>query len=127
MRELQQKQKMKKRLYSLPALAALLVVTVLILHGTYGVLKKQRESAMHVKELEAKVEALSNRQAELKTDISKLQTDEGIDTEIKTKFSVTREGEHVAVIVDPKDESDDSATTTPHWYSGIIDKFFSLW
>lgn len=127
MRELQQRQKIKKRLYSLPALAILFIITILVVRGTYGIVEKQRESAMHVEELKAKVASLSLRQKELSEDISRLKTDEGIDTEIKTKFNVSKEGEHVAVIVDPSVEDSSSSATTSPWYKKAVHKLMSLW
>lgn len=118
---------MKKRLYSLPVLVVLLVVTVLILRGTYGVMKKQQESAEYVKDLKVKVASLKDRQEELKTDISKIQTDDGLETEIKNRFSVSKAGEHVAVIVDPEAEATNSATSTDNWFKKMIHGLTSLW
>ncbi|CAN5118576.1 hypothetical protein BH11PAT3_BH11PAT3_2940 [soil metagenome] len=127
MRELQQKQKAKQRLYSFPVLIILGLVTFLIAHGAYSVLKKKQESAVYVAELQTKVEDLSNHQYEVKSNISRLQTEEGIDTEIKKKFSVSKAGEHVVVIVDPRvPTSHVEATSTP-WYTKFINKLKYLW
>lgn len=126
MKELQQRQQLKKRLYSLPALVFLVFATLLILRGTYVVIQKERESARMVKELQAKVSSLSERQEELKNNISKLETDEGIDAEIKERFSVSRPGEHVVVLVD---QDTPEATSTPHkepWYKIWMEKMKSL-
>lgn len=127
MRELQQKQRLKQKLYSTPALAVLLIVTLLIIRGAYGVIMKERESAGYVTNLENKVMALSDRQTELKSDITRLQTEEGIDTEIKTRFSVAKTGEHVVVIVDPRGEASSTESESTHWYARLWQSFKNLW
>jgi cell division protein FtsB len=102
MRELQEKQRTKERLYSMPVLVILGIVVIFLLRGTYQVLQKDVTSANSVKEMEAKVAQLTDRQEQLKRNIDKLSTDDGIDAEIKDKFSVSKPGEHVAIIVDEK-------------------------
>ncbi len=54
MRELQQKQKLKQRIYSWPSLIALALVTVFILNGAYSVMKKRHDSIKYVEELRNK-------------------------------------------------------------------------
>ena len=127
MRELQQKQKARQRLYSMPALVILGLFTLLIAHGAYSVLKKKQDSAVYVQELQAKVEDLSNRQFEVKSDITRLQTEEGIDTEIKKKFSVSKAGEHVVVIVDPRTPTTHTEATSTHWYTKFMSTLSNLW
>lgn len=121
MRELQQKQKAKQRLYSLPVLGALTVVLLLIMNGTYNVWKKKHESSLHVIELQTRVESLKARELELQANISRLQTDDGIDTEIKKKYSVSKEGEHVVVIVDPKTATTTIPIVKKAWYQRLWD------
>jgi cell division protein FtsB len=123
MRELQERQKIKKRLYSKPVLLILVAVTLLIMRGTYVVMKKERESARVVAVLQAKADELALRQTELKTSITRLETDEGIEGEIKERFNVSRPGEYVVVIVDAKDKASTTATTTTLWYKRLWSKF----
>ncbi|MDB5254279.1 MAG: hypothetical protein JWL80_345, partial [Parcubacteria group bacterium] len=110
MRELQDKQRTKERLYSIPVLVVLGIVVAFLLRGTYQVIRKDITSANSVKEMEAKAAQLADRQEQLKKNIDKLSTDDGIDAEIKDKFSVSKPGEHVAIIVDEKAVV---STTTP--------------
>jgi len=127
MRELQQKQKARQRLYSWPTLIILGLVTFLIAHGAYSVFKKKQESAAYVLELQTKVEELSNNQFDVKSDISRLQTEDGIDTEIKKKFSVSKVGEHVVVIVDPRVPTTHKEATSTPWYTKFMSTLENLW
>lgn len=127
MRELQQKQKRKRRLYSLPALFLLLIVALLLVRGAYGVVMKERESKRYVKELEEKHIELSRRSEMLEQNIARLQTDEGIDEEIKEKYGVSREGERVAVIVDPQPEETVRTEGVHQFFGRFWDVLSRLW
>lgn len=109
MRELENRQKFRRRLYSMPALAALLVMTVLLVKGAYTMVLTERESAEGAEFLALEVASLSAREAVLGEAIEKLNTEDGIEEEIKSKYNVAREGEYVAVIVDRPERG---ATTT---------------
>lgn len=119
MKELRQKQIVKRRLYSTPALIILLVITGLIIHSTYKIVRKYQESANYVDALKQKATDLAEREIQLKGDITRLGTDEGIDAEIKEKFNVSKEGERVAIIVDRADNSSNTATSTLHWWKRL--------
>jgi cell division protein FtsB len=127
MRELQQKQKIKKRIYSIPALILLFIFTILAIHGAYDVVMKDRESAQYVKDLNNKLTDLSSREAQLKTEIARLNTDEGVNTVIKEKFSVSEPGEHVAIIVDQSQASTSTPTDNLNWFQKLWRGFLSLW
>lgn len=116
MKELRQKQIVKRRLYSTPALIVLSIITGLIIHSTYKIVQKYRESAGYVDVLKQKANDLSSRETQLKGDITRLGTDEGIDTEIKEKFNVSKGGERVAIIVGEANNSSNTATSTEHWW-----------
>ena len=127
MKELQRKQKIKKRLYSIPALVVLLLVTILSIRGAYSVVGKDQESSHYVDQLKTKMADLTAREAELKTEIARMNTNEGVNTVIKEKFSVSEPGEHVAIIVDQPT----SSTTTPvdnlNWFQELWKNFLNLW
>src|SRR5512132_4047822 len=100
MRALQRRQRIKQRLYSAPLLAAFFVFTLLIARGAFLIMQKERQSAAEVLALETKAAALSEQEKRIGDEIDRLKTESGIDEEIKQKFNVSAEGEHVAVIVE---------------------------
>lgn len=108
MKELQNRQKFKRYLYSYPSLFVLVVIAFFLAKGAAGIMQKKHESAQLVEDLEEQTQALSERRYELESNIARLQTEDGVVEEIRRKFNVTREGEHVAIILDGKVE----ATTT---------------
>lgn len=116
MRELQRKQKIKRVIYSIPSLIILLVVAFFLVRGATAVINKERESSARSKDLKEKMITLTAREQELKEGISRLQTEEGIKNEIKERFSVTQEGEYVAVIVDDRRVSSSTDGSAMPWY-----------
>ena len=127
MKELRRKQRMKELLYSWPALILMVVLVFFLIKGSAEVMVKERESAKRVENLEKETEALSAREAELRDGIARLQTEEGIVEEIREKFSVAREGEYVAIIVDEKANASSTESTEGSWYKKILGAIMSLY
>jgi len=80
------------------------------------VLDKANESSRLSKDLEAQAVILTLREQELNEDIRRLQTEEGVKEEIKERFSVTQEGEHVAVVVDERRAASSTEEGKLSWY-----------
>jgi cell division protein FtsB len=116
MRELQEKQKMRKRLYSTPVLILLVFVTVLFIRGTYIVFTKKASSATYVKALSIKTDALHKKQTELEANIASLKTESGLEKEVKEKYNVAKEGEHVVILIDKTASSTGDMEEKLPWY-----------
>ncbi|MEX2010486.1 MAG: septum formation initiator family protein [Parcubacteria group bacterium] len=126
MKELQQRQKLKRRIYSTPVLIALACLVVIFARGTYQVFQKRGESVDHVSSLEQKVRDLEEKERRLSSGIAALNTPEGIEREVKEKFNVSKEGEYVVILVDQNTSTTtDDREGTP-WYkrlwNAIIDR-----
>jgi hypothetical protein len=116
MRELQQRQKFKKRMYSVPSLLILSFLVLISIKGTWEVMNKKRLSEEYVKNLEVESQELTERQKNLEEDINYLETEEGIDEEIKQRFNVSKAGERVVIIVDPKPIATTTDENSNIWY-----------
>jgi cell division protein FtsB len=115
MRELREKQQMKRRLYSWPSLILLIFITVLFLRGTYVVFQKKAESAAYVTSLSQKEEDLQKQQTELSANIEGLKTEEGLEKEVKAKYNVAKDGEHVVILVDENGNASDTEPENDSW------------
>lgn len=111
-------------MYSLPVLVVLLLMAVFISKGAYTILIKERQSAREAVALAEKIEVLADREEKLKYEVEKLETDRGIEEEIKSKFNVARAGEHVALIVERGEALASTTQEAPSWWNrfwgGII-------
>lgn len=127
MRELERKQEVRKKLYSVPALAALALLTLLVIRGTWKVVQKMEESRGYVKNLQSEVALMQDRRQKLETSIAKLETEQGLESEIKGKFSVKKEGEQVAIIVDARESSSTPPPVKGSWLDSVWKTVKSLW
>lgn len=103
----------------MPALIGLFIIAILLAKGAVGVINKERESALRSRELEEKATTLVQREEELKEGIARLETEEGIQEEIKERFSVIQEGEFVAVIVDDRRATSSDDDSGKAWYKKL--------
>lgn len=102
MREFQDKQKIKKRLYSKTSVLVLLIIVIFITRGVLSVYAKERDSRLELELLEKKKAELNSRLANVSASNSRLKTEEGIEAEIRSKFDVVKADEGVIVVVDEK-------------------------
>ena len=82
---------------------------------------KERDSSALLEAISFKASTVSEREAELRADIARLKTDDGIKDEIRQKFSVAQSGENVAVIVDEKRVATSTDNSAKPWYKKIWD------
>lgn len=122
MLDFQQKRKLRGVLYNRVTLIILAIFVLISLRSVWVVYGKQRESDELRNNAADRVTALSQREAELQGQLSRLQTEQGIEAEIRSKFSVAKHNENVVVIVD---DAASTSTTTPHGglWQKIIDFF----
>ena len=121
MKELQRKQRIRRIIYSIPSLIIISIIAFFLAKGALGVMDKKWTSSERSRNLEEKMAALVLREQELREGVARLQTEEGIKDEIREKFSVTQQGEHVAVIVADREVSGSVDNSAWPWYK----KFWS--
>lgn len=102
MKDFQQRKKIRKVLYSRNVIIVLSIITILLVRGAFGVMQKNIESKKNVVQLDAQLAEARAKNEELSKNIAILSTEEGIESEIRQKFSVSKDGEQVAVIIDAK-------------------------
>ena len=100
MKEFQQKHSIRKKVYSKPVIIVLLIVFVLSAKGVINIYKKESESRVEVERLTKHKNEIEERLAKVSISAEVLRTREGIETEIRNKFDVVKEGEQVIVVVD---------------------------
>lgn len=102
-----QKRKIRNVAYNRVTLIVLVIITLFFLHSTWNVYQKKSESEQAMKVSAQNLATLEARDADLQAKMQSLQTDAGIEAEIRSKFNVAKAGENIVVVVD------NTATTTP--------------
>ncbi len=122
MLDIQQKRKLRFFMYHKFTLGALFLLVLVFVHSTWVVYKKKTESESLMNISKQRVSTLRNRESDLNEKISRLDTEEGIEEEIRSKFTVTKDSENMVVIVPNTDE----ATATVQKSTSLWSKFISL-
>jgi cell division protein FtsB len=88
-----------------------LVLLVIMLAKSVGDLyQKNKLTAANRERVTTELKELERRRDDLEASVARLQTDRGLEWEIRQKFPVVKEGERVITVVDQPIEV---ATTTP--------------
>lgn len=101
MEDYKRKKKIHKTLYSRTGFVLLFIITLMLVKGAWGVYLKKKESAFNLVTVEQKLTEGERRKQELSAAIGSLKTQEGLEKEIRNKFSVAKEGEKVIIVVEP--------------------------
>ncbi len=120
MREFSQKRKMWKKIYSIPVLILLLVILFFVLKGTWIIFMKSSYSHKQKIAVEAELIALQERKNSIEKKIQRLNTETGVEEEIRSKYDVAKEGEKLIVIVDEEEKEVDTEEN-----KGFVNKFFT--
>jgi len=102
--EIKDRSRIRKKLYSPPVFFILLILALILLRATLNVYWKRAESIQNLAKVSEQASALQSRQSELEKSIAKLQTEAGVETEIRKKFSVVKNGEQMVVLVDDQNK-----------------------
>ena len=113
----------RRVLESTPSLFLLFVLVLIFSWSVAGFLGKMQDTEEKKNNAEEKVIELREKKEKLSGDIVRLETDKGIEENIRGKFGLIKEGEGVIVIVeeDSSLESEMEAETGGFW------SFFKNW
>ncbi len=72
---------------------------------------------------EMELSELKEKKAQLSTDIAKLQTESGVEENIRDKFGLAKEGEGLIVVVEDKNKAE-AEEEKPGWFESLWNKLF---
>ena len=104
MREFEHKRKVRRILSSPLVLLPLAVLLVFLVRGTWNIYVKNRDGIAELRLAQERLARIEERQSTLSAGIEKLNTESGIEGEIRDRFQMAKEGEEVIVIVDAESE-----------------------
>lgn len=100
MRELKEKRRIRKLLFSRITIAILVIVFLLITSATWSVFGKYRETQTNDRNARENLIVLEEREVNLKKEIENLKTEKGVEKEIRENFGFVKEGEKIVIIVE---------------------------
>jgi len=107
----------RKIMHSKPVLVILGIIIIVFAWNITGFIGKMKETARNKKIAENNMRELEQTRIKLSADIANLQTEKGVEENIREKFGLAKEGESMIVIVEEKNPS---AETTEKKQSGFF-------
>ena len=124
MLEFQRNRSTKQYIYSYLTIFILGVIFIVLIKATVNIYDKERQSGADLALLTRKYEDLSQRSEYLKSEISRLSTENGVSEEIRDKFAVAKPDEKIVVIVDQDINVEGSGVSSAK--QGFWQKFLNL-
>jgi cell division protein FtsB len=89
-----------KVIYSRPFLLVFFMITAFFVYTAISIVPKVFETRKNKNMMKAEFENLTNREGKLKSETERMQSEEGIEENLREKFRVAKEGEGLIIIVD---------------------------
>ncbi len=122
-----EKRRLKGYLYSMPVIMGLFLFSALLSTSVYARYLSEREMAGKRETLSRELEALKMKAATLEAEVTHLQSDRGIEEEIRDRYQVSKKGEQVVVILEGSEDKKATVTSLLQTEEGK-DSFWSfLW
>lgn len=106
MKEFQEKKRFRKIIFSKGMLFVLFLLILLLSFSLAKMYIKSRQAVVKNEEAKKDLAETEKRMTDLERDINRLQSESGIEEEIRKNLNMSKPGEEVLVIVDKKEEND---------------------
>jgi cell division protein FtsB len=126
MRDFQGRRKWHRILRSDVFSFILLIATILLLKSVWGVYNKDSVARINMQEAEVTLANLQKKKAGLEKEIAKLNTERGVEEELRRRFQVVKPGEQVLMIVDKNENKAPVAMKEVGIVSSIWNKLLGL-
>jgi len=98
--DFRKKQKINKFIYSRPFIIVFFLITAFFAYTVINIIPKVIETRNNKNMVKAEFENLTNREEKLKLDTERIQSENGIEENLREKFRVAKDGEGLIIIVD---------------------------
>lgn len=124
MREFQQKGKYRRILFSPLSVIILFLLILFFARAVWNVYQKATLSAANALSAEIELHKLQERKNLLDSEVKRLSTDTGVDEEIRAKYSVSKPGENIIIIVPDNVETEETQPVVAETLWTKIKNFF---
>lgn len=103
--DFQKKKKIKNIVHSPVFIMILFIILIILIRAIFSVYQKKSVSEINLNKERIEYQKMSQRKEKLVSSIDYLKTDDGVESEIRTKFRLVKDGESVVVIVNDASSS----------------------
>ena len=122
MLDFRERSQLRRALYAKPTILLFALLIVLTLRGALGMYEKNNEANIKRDKAIAEMNALKEREGELRDDIARLSTERGQEEAIRNRFMVAKDGEKVIIVTSPPAPEAHSVTVTDTPRPTFMDK-----
>lgn len=123
MRNFQQKRGWREIIESWPVIIFLGFLLLVFAFGVVGFMSKMSATRENREVAEKKLIELENKKARLTSEITKLETEDGVEENIREKFGLAKEGEGLIVVVEDKNKVE-VIVEEKGWFASFWDNLF---
>lgn len=116
-----EKRLIKRIVFGNIGLVVLIIVVAVFAKGTWSVYTKAQFAEENRTRAEQELEKLETREAALQEELLRLETERGLEEEIRQKFDVGREGEQMIVLVDAPDPEPEIVIEEPSVWDKLVE------
>lgn len=102
-------------------------VMVFLIFTNLKISQKKKELSSQLSSLEKEIQILEEKNQQLKTEVSKQETESFLETEARERLGLKKPGEEVVVVLPPKENKEGvGATITSSWqrFQATVSDFF---
>lgn len=114
----------KRVLYAPITIIILVALSVVLARAAIASYLNNRQNKAEFETLEARTEELREREYFLTNEIERLQSERGVEEELRNNFPVVREGESMVIIVEPAEQKSASHSSNSRGFWEKIKGFF---
>jgi len=113
-------------IYSRAAIVIMLIPVSFFGYAAYGAYVKSTETGFKRQTVEQNLSELEVRQQALVADLENLNSQRGVEAELRGRYSVGKEGEHMIMLVDTSEvaETESTLVSPPSFWDSILDIVF---
>ena len=116
---LRSRQKMWHKIaFSWVTILSLVFVMFILTKGVFGMYQKNVRASERAQDALIELAKVEKREASLSKSLGHIKTSRGVEEELRRKFDVSREGEHLLVIVD-KEVEPEAEQEASSWFGGL--------
>ena len=118
--DFRKKRQLKRTLYSTGAVAILGMIVFFLGYATWDVYQKAKMTDEKRQEVLRELNRLKEQEATLQGQLKRLQTNRGIEEEVRAKFNVEKGGKKVVTIAPPKKGGGSGPPQATPWWKRIF-------
>jgi len=116
---LRSRQKLWHRIaFSWVTIVLLILLSLLLARSVFSMYQKNNRARERAQDAQIELTKVEERKALLSKSLEHIKTSKGVEEELRKKFDVAREGEHLLVIVD-KEVKPEVKTKETSWFGGL--------